>query len=50
MDRVALERMLILFVSLAFLMIFIQVTMYHYRQNFQRIDPHEELVEAWRQE
>jgi hypothetical protein len=29
-----LERMLILFVSLAFLMIFIQVTMYHYRQNF----------------
>lgn len=30
----SLERILILFVSLAFLMIGIQVTLFHYRQNF----------------
>ncbi|MCE5169747.1 hypothetical protein LQV63_10515 [Paenibacillus profundus] len=30
----SLDRVLILFVSLAFLMIGIQVTLYHYRQNF----------------
>ncbi len=30
----SLERILILFVSLAFLLMFAQVTMYHYRQNF----------------
>ncbi|WP_134699092.1 hypothetical protein [Ammoniphilus sp. YIM 78166] len=29
-----LERMMILFISLAFLMIGIQVTLFHYRQNF----------------
>ena len=29
-----LERVIILFVSLAFIMISIQVTMFHYRQNF----------------
>jgi len=31
-----LERMLILFVSVAFILIFIQVTLYHYRQNFHQ--------------
>ncbi|TDF99479.1 hypothetical protein [Paenibacillus piri] len=30
----SIERVLILFVSLAFLMMSIQVTMFHYRQNF----------------
>lgn len=30
----SLDRILILFVSLAFLLIGIQVTMFHYRQNF----------------
>jgi hypothetical protein len=30
----SIDRILILFVSLAFLMIDIQVTMFHYRQNF----------------
>lgn len=30
----SIDRILILFVSLAFLMIGIQVTMFHYRQNF----------------
>ncbi|MCS1352157.1 hypothetical protein [Mechercharimyces sp. CAU 1602] len=30
------DRVLILFVSLAFLMIAVQVTMYHYRQNFHK--------------
>jgi hypothetical protein len=30
-----LERILILFVGLAFLLIFIQVTLLHYRQNFR---------------
>lgn len=29
-----LDRISILFVSLAFLMMFVQVTMFHYRQNF----------------
>ncbi|MGA9174715.1 MAG: hypothetical protein WBZ33_12165 [Thermoactinomyces sp.] len=31
-----LERMVILFISLAFLMISIQVTLFHYRQNFHQ--------------
>ncbi|MCF8567389.1 hypothetical protein LLE49_21950 [Alicyclobacillus tolerans] len=29
------ERILILFTGIAFLMIFVQVTMFHYRQNFR---------------
>lgn len=33
-DAWPIERILILFVSLAFMMIGIQVTMFHYRQNF----------------
>jgi hypothetical protein len=33
-DHWSLQRVLILFVSLAFLLIGIQVTLYHYRQNF----------------
>jgi hypothetical protein len=31
----SLDRVLILFVGLAFFMIFIQVTLFHYRQNFR---------------
>jgi lysylphosphatidylglycerol synthetase-like protein (DUF2156 family) len=31
----SLDRILILFVGLAFFMIFIQVTLFHYRQNFR---------------
>lgn len=30
-----LERLIILFIGLAYLMIFIQVTLFHYRQNFR---------------
>jgi hypothetical protein len=30
-----LDRVLILFVGLAFLMLFVQVTLFHYRQNFR---------------
>jgi hypothetical protein len=30
-----LERILILFTGLAFLMLFVQVTLFHYRQNFR---------------
>jgi hypothetical protein len=30
-----IERILILFVGVAFLLIFIQVTLFHYRQNFR---------------
>lgn len=33
-DGWSIERILILFVSLAFIMIGIQVTLFHYRQNF----------------
>ncbi|MGG1516987.1 hypothetical protein ABE504_16380 [Paenibacillus oryzisoli] len=33
-DHWSLDRVLILFVSLAFLLIGIQVTLFHYRQNF----------------
>lgn len=33
-DAWPIERILILFVSLAFMLVGIQVTMYHYRQNF----------------
>jgi hypothetical protein len=33
-DGWSIERIGILFVSLAFLMMFVQVTMFHYRQNF----------------
>ncbi len=32
----SVERILILFVSLAFVMIGVQVTLFHYRQNFHR--------------
>ncbi|MCH5586050.1 hypothetical protein MK805_14000 [Shimazuella sp. AN120528] len=31
-----LDRILVLFVGLAFLLMFIQVTMFHYRQNFHQ--------------
>ncbi|QKG84424.1 hypothetical protein GXN76_07990 [Kroppenstedtia pulmonis] len=31
-----LDRILILFVSLAFILLFIQVTLFHYRQNFHQ--------------
>lgn len=33
-DAWSIDRILILFVSLAFMMIGVQVTMFHYRQNF----------------
>jgi len=33
-DHWSIERVLILFVSLAFMMIGVQVTLFHYRQNF----------------
>lgn len=32
----SIERILILFVSLAFILIGVQVTMFHYRQNFHK--------------
>ncbi|SHF28630.1 hypothetical protein SAMN05444392_11364 [Seinonella peptonophila] len=31
-----LDRILILFIGLAFLLMFVQVTMFHYRQNFHQ--------------
>jgi hypothetical protein len=35
-DEWSLDRVLILFVSLAFILLGIQVTMFHYRQNFNQ--------------
>lgn len=42
----SLDRVLILFVSLAFLMIGIQVTLYHYRQNFHHAAMFDQLEGA----
>ncbi|WP_199622621.1 hypothetical protein [Paenibacillus alkalitolerans] len=45
-DGWPIERILILFVSLAFMMIGIQVTMFHYRQNFHHKSMWVPVIEA----